>query len=79
MTQHPSLKDIKARLKELDDQALVALAQKQLPYVTSAYEELLSRYQHQLFNIAQRYLSNSADAEEVVHEIMLKVFVHLKK
>lgn len=79
MSKHPSLKDTLTRLKELDEQELVSLTQKQLPYVTAAYEELMRRYQSQLHSIALRYLANHADAEEVVHEVMLKVFIHLKK
>ena len=55
------------------------LVKKQLPYVTTGYEELMRRYQAQLHSIAWRYLNNDADAEDVVHEVMLKVFVHIKK
>ena len=79
MSEKPILRNVRARLKEMDEQELVCLTQKQLPYVTTAYEELMRRYQTQLHSIALRYLANHADAEEVVHEVMLKVFVHLKK
>lgn len=79
MSKHTSIKDTLTRIKELDELGLVALAKRQLPYVTFAYEELMRRYETHLYNIALRYLNNNADAEEVVHEVMLKVFVNLKK
>jgi RNA polymerase sigma-70 factor (ECF subfamily) len=79
VSKHVSIKDALTRIKELDELELVSLTQKQLPYVTIAYEELMRRYQKHLHSIALRYLSNNADAEEVVHEVMLKVFVHIKK
>ena len=79
MSKHTSIKDTLTRIKELDELGLVVLAKKQLPYVTFAYEELMRRYETHLYNIALRYLNNNADAEEVVHEVMLKVFVNLKK
>lgn len=79
MPQKPTFKDTLTRLKELDELELVVLSQKQLPYVTKAYEELMRRYQTQLHSIALRYLANHADAEEVVHDVMLKVFIHIKK
>tara|TARA_R110001592_G_scaffold103247_2_gene290976 strand:+ start:14302 stop:14889 length:588 start_codon:yes stop_codon:yes gene_type:complete len=79
VSKHVSIKDTLTRIKELDELELVALAKKQLPYVSFAYEELMRRYQTQVHSIALRYLNNHADAEEVVHEVMLKIFVHLKK
>ncbi len=79
MSKKPTFKDTLTRLKELDELELVLLTQKQLPYVTKAYEELMRRYQTQLHSIALRYLANHADAEEVVHDVMLKVFIHIKK
>lgn len=78
MSKHTSIKDTLTRIKELDELELVALAQRQLPYVTFAYEELMRRYQKQLHSIALRYLRNNSDAEEVVHDVMLKAFVNLK-
>jgi len=79
VSKHVSFKDTLARIKELNDLELVSLTQKQLPYVTVAYEELMRRYQAHLHSIALRYVGNNADAEEVVHDVMLKVFVNIKK
>lgn len=79
MSKGPTHKDTLTRIKKLDELVLVSLAQKQLPYVTFAYEELMRRYQKHLHSIALRYLSNNADAEEVVHDVMLKVFVRITK
>jgi RNA polymerase sigma-70 factor (ECF subfamily) len=79
VTKPASFKDTRARIKALNEPELVVLVKKQLPYVTTAYEELMRRYQTQLHSIALRYLNNDADAEEVVHEVMLKVFVNIRK
>jgi len=70
---------MRARLSERDDEALVGIARRQLPHVTLAYEILMRRYQDRLMRSCTRYLGNEADAEEAVHEIMLRVFHGLVK
>ena len=45
-----------------------------MPHVTLAYEVLMKRYQDALMRTCTRYLGSLHDAEEVVHEVMLKVF-----
>lgn len=75
MTNHGQGRvSLRSRLAERDDAALVAIARRQLPHVTVAYEVLMRRYQDRLMRSCLRYLGNEADAEELVHEIMLKVF-----
>jgi len=69
----------RARLKQLADDELVLIARKQLPHVTLAYEVLMRRYQDALMRTCNRYLGSSHDAEEVVHEVMLRVFHGLQK
>ena len=64
----------RAQLAEKSDQQLVAIARRQLPHVTLAYEVLMRRYQDALIRTCTRYLNSVEDAEEVVHEVMLKVF-----
>lgn len=65
---------VRAQLAEKNDEQLVAIARRQLPHVTLAYEVLMKRYQDALMRTCTRYLGSLHDAEEVVHEVMLKVF-----
>lgn len=67
----------RARLTELPDDELIAIARRQLPHVTTAYEVLVKRYQERLQRTCNRYLCSFHDAEEAVHETLLRVFHHL--
>lgn len=67
----------RARLAALPDDELIAIARKQLPHVTTAYEVLVKRYQDRLLRTCNRYLCSFHDAEEAVHETLLRVFHHL--
>jgi RNA polymerase sigma-70 factor (ECF subfamily) len=69
----------RARLAELSDDELIVIARKQLPHVTLAYEVLVKRYQERLLRTCNRYLCSFHDAEEAVHETLLRVFHHLPK
>ena len=69
----------RARLADLADPELVAIARKQLPHVTTAYEALMRRYQERLIRTCNRYLGSLDDAQEAVHETMLRVFHGLAK
>jgi len=69
----------RARLAELSDTELVAIARRQLPHVTTAYEALMRRYQERLIRTCNRYLGSLEDAQEAVHESMLRVFHGLDK
>jgi RNA polymerase sigma-70 factor (ECF subfamily) len=42
--------------------------------VERAYEELLLRYQHPVYNLVYRLLNDPADANDVVQEVFLKIF-----
>lgn len=79
MNTRSSKPNIRARLKQLNDDELLLIARKQLPHVTLAYEVLMRRYQDALMRTCNRYLGSSHDAEEVVHEVMLRVFHGLPK
>jgi RNA polymerase sigma-70 factor (ECF subfamily) len=46
--------------------------------VERAYEELLVRYQHPVYNLVYRLLNDPADANDVVQEIFLKVFRNIR-
>ncbi len=62
----------------LADTTLVKRAQRQLPYVTEAYEALMRRYQRPLYRTCRRLLGDHDDAEEAAQEVMLKVFHALR-
>lgn len=61
------------------DAALVAQAQRELPYGTRAYETLMRRHQSLLFGVCRRLLNNDADAEDVSQDVMFTVFGNLKR
>ncbi|GAA6129950.1 RNA polymerase sigma factor SigX [Halopseudomonas sabulinigri] len=63
----------------LSDEDLVIAAKGELLHTTTAYEELMRRYQRTLFNVCARYLGNERDADDVCQEVMLKVLHGLKQ
>ncbi|MFT0211140.1 RNA polymerase sigma factor SigX [Pseudomonas sp. F1_0610] len=63
----------------LTDEELVEKARVELFNITTAYEELMRRYQRTLFNVCARYLGNERDADDICQEIMLKVLYGIKK
>lgn len=67
----------RARLATLPDDDLVVIARRQLPHVTTAFEVLAKRYQERLLRTCNRHLFSFYDAEEAVHETLLRVFHHL--
>lgn len=56
------------------DRRLVEAARRELPYRTSAYQELVERHSTAVFRRAHRLLGSRADAEDVVQEVFLNVF-----
>lgn len=74
MNSPVSKRPVRAQLAEKSDEQLVAIARGQLPHVTLAYEVLMRRYQDALMRTCTRYLGSVHDAEEIVHEVMLRVF-----
>lgn len=77
MTPPVVRRSARARLAELPDADLILVARRQLPHVTTAYEVLVKRYQDRLLRTCNRYLCSIHDAEEAVHETLLRVFHHL--
>ncbi len=63
----------------LSDEELAIAAKGELLHTTTAYEELMRRYQRTLFNVCARYLGNERDADDVCQEVMLKVLHGLKQ
>jgi len=60
------------------DEELVAMARVQLPYRTTAYEQLMRRHRTKLYYLCLRILRHRDDAEDIVQDVMLKVFHGLK-
>ena len=56
------------------DRPLLDRARRELPYRTSAYQELVRRHSAAAFRRAYRLLGSRADAEDAVQEVFLKVF-----
>ena len=61
------------------DGELVQLCRQQLPYDTSAFEQLLGRHEPVVFRTCMRYLGNQHDAEDAGQEIFLRAFHGLKR
>lgn len=69
---------VSQNLSQLEDAELVRIAQLQLPYVTSAYEELFNRYFKQVYYVCYRYMNSAEEAEECANDTMLKVFNNIQ-
>jgi len=63
----------------LDDAALVRLAQQELPYRTKAYEQLMQRHGARLRGLCRRWVADRAEAEDLAQDVMLKVFFQLPR
>ncbi|MCE5359688.1 MAG: sigma-70 family RNA polymerase sigma factor [Acidithiobacillus sp.] len=63
----------------LDDAMLVAQAQSELPYRTEAYTNLVRRHGRKIRSLAQRFTADSAEAEDLTQEILLRVYVELPR
>lgn len=66
-------------LKKLSDAQLVILARQQLPYATTAYEELMRRHEKPLLSLCRNLCGNEADAEDAFQEVLLRVFHNLPR
>ena len=61
------------------DDDLVDRCQRELPYCTEAFEQLLQRYEPLVFSTCRRYLRSTEDAEEASQDALLRVFHALPK
>ena len=72
-------KRISGQFTDFEDEELVRLAKRQLPYVTTAYKVLFYRYYAKLTIVCFRYLGSHEEAEEAVSDTMLNMFNHLSQ
>lgn len=61
------------------DRALVEQAQAELPYGTSAYNELVRKHSGRVYARCYGILRSSADAEEAVQDVFVAVFRNLPR
>lgn len=61
------------------DRALVEQAQAELPYGTSAYNELVRKHSGRVYARSYGILRSTADAEEAVQDVFLAVFRNLPR
>lgn len=64
---------------ELSDQDLVDLAKQQLPLNATSFQLLITRYYPTLVRFCTRFLHSKSRGEEVVQEVLIKVFHALPK
>ena len=61
------------------DKELVERAQRELPYGTAAYNEIVRRHSSSIYRRAYRILRSEPDAEEAVQDVFLAVFRNLPR
>jgi RNA polymerase sigma-70 factor, ECF subfamily len=67
-----------APLDPAEAAALVRRCQRELPYDTRSFAEIVHAYQGRVYTIAYRMLGDRHEAEDVAQEVFLKVFRSLK-
>ncbi|GAB4239704.1 MAG: RNA polymerase sigma factor SigX [Candidatus Methylacidiphilales bacterium] len=65
--------------ENLPEEVLVAQAQAELPYHSSAYEALMARYAGAIRAHCLRMCRNLHDAEDLTQEILVKIYFQLTK
>ncbi len=64
-------------IKQLSDEALMSRFRS--THKNYCFEQLVMRYQSKLYNIALKILGNTYDAEEVVQETFIRLFINYDK
>ena len=60
-----------------EDLALVARCKRELPRGHQAFEELVHAYQSKIYTLCYRMARNAADAEDLLQEILLRLFLSI--
>lgn len=60
-----------------DDRSLVVQCKRELPHQHGAFEELIQRYKNKVYTLCYRMIGNASDAEDLMQEIFMRVFVAL--
>lgn len=61
-------------ISQLNESGLINQAKQELPHITLAFEEIVSRYEKMVYAICLRYFGSVQQAEEVSQEVFLKLF-----
>jgi RNA polymerase sigma-70 factor, ECF subfamily len=62
-----------------EDLALVERCKRELPHQHKAFEQLVGAYKDMIYTLCYRMTGNSSDAEDLLQEILLKLFLGLHK
>jgi RNA polymerase sigma factor (sigma-70 family) len=60
--------------ESLSDEEVAQLCMAQLPYIATAFEEILGRYEAVVLRSCHRFLGNASEAEEACQDVFLRVF-----
>lgn len=64
---------MKGTYEGLSDEEVARLCTEQLPYITSAFEEILRRYEPVVLRTCHRYLGGLQEAEEACQDVFLRI------
>lgn len=62
-----------------EDLALVARCKQELPHQHQAFEQLVGAYKDMVYTLCYRMTGNATDAEDLLQEILMKLFLNLQK
>jgi RNA polymerase sigma-70 factor (ECF subfamily) len=62
-----------------EDLALVQRCKQELPHQHKAFEQLVGAYKDMIYTLCYRMTGNPSDAEDLLQEILLKLFLGLEK
>lgn len=61
-----------------DEAELIARCKRELPYNHASFEILVKRYKDLVFTLCYRLVGRRSDAEDLMQEVLTKVFLNLK-
>ena len=69
----------KSSAAEETDEALVARCQAEAPYVATAFELIVRRYEPIVYRSCLKYLKDAMEAEEAAQDVFVRVFFNIGK